>query len=49
MNPRTRLENLRKRLRERLKISGAGRDILELIIEIENVTDDLLRAENTLQ
>lgn len=37
-----RLENLRKRLRERLKTSGADRDTLDLIREIESVTNDLI-------
>lgn len=42
MKDRVRLENLRKRLRERLKLSAVDRDILDLIREIENVTDDLI-------
>lgn len=42
MKDRIKLENLRKRLRERLKISGVDRDILDLIGEIESVTNDLI-------
>jgi len=42
MNPQIRLQNLRKRLRERLKTSAVDRDILDLIREIENVTDELV-------
>lgn len=42
MKERVRLENLRKRLRERLKFSGVGPDILDLIREIETVTDELI-------
>jgi hypothetical protein len=42
MNDRIRLENLRKRLRERLKISVVDRDILDLIEGIERVTNDLI-------
>lgn len=45
MKDRIRLENLRKRLRERLKISAVDRDILDLIREIENVTNDLICVE----
>ena len=42
MKDRIKLENLRKRLRERLKISAVDRDILDLIGEIEVVTNDLI-------
>lgn len=42
MNDRIRLENLRKRLRERLKINAVDPDILDLIGEIEMVTNDLI-------
>ena len=37
-----RLLNLRKRLREKLRLHRVGPDILDLIREIENVTDDLI-------
>ena len=42
MKDRIRLENLRKRLRERLRTCAVDRDILDLIGEIENVTNDLI-------
>lgn len=42
MKNRVRLENLRKRLKEKLKIATVSRDILDLISEIETVTNDLI-------
>lgn len=42
MKDRVKLENLRKRLREKLKIAAVNRDILDLIREIEAVTNDLI-------
>lgn len=42
MKDLVKLQNLRKRLRERLKLSAVDRDILDLIREIESVTDDLI-------
>lgn len=42
MKDRIKLENLRKRLRERLKISAVDPDILDLIRGIEDVTNDLI-------
>ena len=42
MKDRIKLENLRKRLRERLKTSAVDRDILDLIEGIEAVTNDLI-------
>jgi predicted translin family RNA/ssDNA-binding protein len=49
MKDRIRLENLRKRLREKLKTSGVDRDILDLIREIENVTNDLICVATRLR
>lgn len=42
MKDRIKLGNLRKRLRERLKISAVDPDILDFIRGIEDVTNDLI-------
>lgn len=42
MKDRIKLENLRKRLRERIKTSDVDQDILDLIRGIEDVTNDLI-------
>lgn len=42
-----RLLNLRKRLRDRLRRFSASQDILDLIAEIEKITDDLLAGRGS--
>lgn len=49
MNERVRLKNLRKRLREKVKVSRAEPDILDLIKEIEAVTDRLICVATRLK